>query len=190
MDQKIKYVVDRLYAEIKKDLLFFGLCGIVVGYLFIFHSRLKEKGITQGNNWADSLFSDFVSLNAFGLVFFGLIGVAAIATILKELGFQLPRLEAAVIHLETRLAQITSAIISFTLGLSALALFHSVMTVTLGGIKLALLAFLFDMLLLSGFFSAVLVVKRNKPFDKWWGAAIMLAFVAGFLVWFIVAGVS
>lgn len=182
--------MERLYAEVKKDLPFFVLCGIVVGYLFIFHSRLKEKGVTQGNNWADSLFSDFVSFNAFGLVFLGLIGVATIATILKELGFQLPRIDAAVIHIETRLAQITSAIISFTLGLSALALFHSVMTITLGGIKLALFVFLFDMLLLCGFFSAVLVAQRSKPFDKWWGAAIMLAFAAGFLAWFIVAGVN
>jgi hypothetical protein len=56
-------------AAIKESPHIFGVCGAFVGYFFLLHTRLKEKGIAQGVSWADSLFPDFVSLNAFGLVF-------------------------------------------------------------------------------------------------------------------------
>lgn len=188
MDTNFKYVVDRLNTEIKKDLAFFGTCGAFVGYFLVLHSRLKEQGIAQGDSWAEALFSDFISFNAFGLVFVGLIALGSISTIANSLGASWPRLEAAVNHLEVRLTQISSSIISFTLGLSVLAFLHSFMTITTGGTKLAILIVLFNALLFFGFFSAILVARRVKPFGTWWAATFILVMVLGALAWFIVMG--
>lgn len=188
MDPDYKYVTDRLTTEIRKDIWFFGLCGAFVGYFLVLHSRLKEEGVAHGESWANELFSDFVSFNAFGLVFLGLIIVASAATVAHSRGKQLPKLEATVRHLETRLTQIASSIISFTLGLSALALFHSLMTVTAAGVKLALLIILFNGLLFSGFSTAVLIARRTKPFDTWWASSIAFALAVGALSWLIVMG--
>jgi len=188
MDPDYKYVIDRLSSEIRKDLWFFGLCGAFVGYFLVLNSRLKEEGIAHGEAWANELFSDFVSFNAFSLVFVGLITVASIATIATSRGKQWPKLEAAVHHLETRLAQIASSIISFTLGLSVLALLHSLMTVTAAGMKLALLIIIFNGILFSGFSTAVLIARRTKPFDTWWAASIALFVSLAALSWLIVMG--
>jgi hypothetical protein len=76
MDNEIKAVARALWQEIKKDLPFFGICGFLVGWLMIVQFRLKETGMApKKDSWADALFSDFVSFNAFGLVFVGLLGL-------------------------------------------------------------------------------------------------------------------
>lgn len=188
MDTDYKYLIDRLGAEIRKDFYFFGLCGAFVGYFLVLHSRLKEEGVAHGESWPKELFSDFVSFNAFCLVLIGLIMVASVATVANSRGKQWPKLEAAAHHLETRLTQIASSIISFTLGLSASALVHSLMTVTVAGLRLALLIVIFNGLLFSGFSLAVLIARRTKPFDTWWAACIAFATAVGLLSWLIVMG--
>jgi hypothetical protein len=154
----------------------------------VLHSRLKEEGVAHGESWANELISDFVSFNAFSLVFFGLIIVASTATIAQSRGRQWPKLEAAVHHLETRLTQFASSIISFTLGLSALALFHSLMTVTAAGVMLAFFIVLLNMLLFSGFSTAVLIANRTKPFDTRLAASIALGVTVGVLSLLIMMG--
>lgn len=188
MDSKIKEIIDRLVCEFKKDFLFFGACGALAGYLMVVHSRLKEEGIVHGDAWGNSLFSDFVSVNAFGLVFVGLIALASISTIASSCGFNWPKLEAAVRHLETRLTQISSSIISFTAGLSLLALLHAGMTISSGGLVLAILVIAFNGLLFIGFVSALLIARRIKPWGSVWYAVFSLLMALAALVWFFVKG--
>jgi hypothetical protein len=105
MDNEIKAVALALWKEIKKDLPFFGICGFLVGWLMIVQFRLKEIGVAPKESWADALFSDFVSFNAFGLVFVGLLGLGSLVTCLHALGINWLKLESSVAHLESRLAR-------------------------------------------------------------------------------------
>jgi hypothetical protein len=190
MDSDIKAIVDRLTGEIKKDLIFFGMCGAIVGYFMILHSRLKEEGFVNGDGWANSLFNDFVSFNAFGFVFVGLIAIGSISTIALSCGFKWPRLVAVVEHLETRLAQISSAIISFTAGLSFMALLHAGLTISAGGILFSVLIVSFNGLLFVGFFTALVIARGIKPWGSLPFAILSLLMAIAALVWFIVAGIK
>ncbi len=190
MNQEIKAVVARLLSEMRKDLPFFASCGVVVGLLMIWQYRLTELGVARGESWPKELFSDFVSFNAFSFVFLGLIAVGAAATAVKATGRHWPRLENTVNHLESRLAQLASSIISFTLGLSSLALLHSLLTVTAGGAVLFVVVVLFDLLVFAGFGVAVLVARRTEPFDRWWASALMLCLACAAVAIFIARGVQ
>ncbi|WP_426321220.1 hypothetical protein [Pseudoduganella sp. R-43] len=161
-----KLIAGRLVTEIRKDIFFFGTCGVVVGLLMLWQFKLKTLGVATGKAWPTELFSDFVSFNAFTLVFVGLIAIAAASTLFRSFGFPLPRLEALVAHLEERLSQIASSIISFTLGLSALALLHAVLTLEQGGLALALLVMIFDCVIFFGFVTAGAIARRVAPFDQ------------------------
>jgi hypothetical protein len=168
VDAEIRTVVLRLKEELLKDLPFFGACGFAVGWLMLVQYRQKQSGIAPKDSWADALFSDFVSFNAFGLVFVGLLALGSAVTCLAALNVRWPRLERVVEHLQMRLAQLASSIIAFTLGLSLTALGHSLFTVTAGGIGLSLMIALFNSMLVVGFGSAMLVARRRPPFDRWW----------------------
>ena len=188
MDNSFKVIASKLFCEIKKDILFFGGCGAFTGYFLLIHTRLKEHGITSGEPWGNSLLSDFISFNAFGLVFIGLIFVGAISTIAQHLGADWPKLDAAIVHLENRLAQIASSIISFTFGLSALSLAHSFFTISPDGIKLIPFILFFNAILFIGFSTAVIVARRNPPFEKWWTALLILLFAVWALSYIIITG--
>ena len=158
----------RLKEELLQDLPFFGACGFAVGWLMLVQYQLTQNGIGPKDSLADALFSDFMSFNAFGLVFLGLLTLGSTVTCLAALNFRWPRLERVVDHLQVRLAQLASSIIAFTLGLSLTALCHSLFTITAGGIGLFLMIALFDAMLVVGFGSAMLVARRRPPFDRWW----------------------
>ncbi len=167
VDAEIRTVALLLRQELLKDLPFFGACGFIVGWLMLAQFRLTQKGMGPKDSLAEALFSDFVSFNAFGLVFLGLLALGSAVTCLAALNVRWPQLERVVDHLQTRLAQLASSIISFTLGLSVTALGHSALTRTVGGIKLISMIGLFDALLIVGFISAMLVARRRPPFDRW-----------------------
>lgn len=188
MDDHIKAVVSALWQEIKKDLPFFGICGLTVGWLMVAQFRLKEIGAAPKESWADALFSDFVSFNAFGLVFVGLLGLGSLLTCLHALKINWPRLERSVAHLEARLAQLASSIISFTIGLSLFAGIHAAVTITAHGAALAFVIALFDILIVVGFMSAALVARRPPPFDRWYVGLGMLAASLVAITWFVLYG--
>ncbi len=188
MDPDLKLALDRFTAELKKDIWFFGACGVVVGLFMVWQARLKELGLVENPKWASDLFTDFMSFNAFGLIFFGYLLLGCVATVFAGLGHPKPRLEAAVTHMEARLAQIASAIVSFLAGLLALVTVYSVLNLDSGGLKLFLLAFLFALLIVGGFVIALLVGRRTKPFDKWWVALLSSLAVAGTLGWLLIQG--
>jgi hypothetical protein len=174
MDAEIKTVALGLKQELLKDLPFFGACGVAVGWLMLIQYRLTQNGMGPKDSLADALFSDFVSFNAFGLVFLGLLALGSAVTCLAALNVRWLGLERVVDHLQVRLAQLASSIISFTLGLSVTALGHSVLTVTADGIRLFLLIALFDAMLVVGFISAMVVARRKPPFDRWWVGVMFL----------------
>jgi hypothetical protein len=190
MEAEIKAVAGSLLREVRKDLPFFGACGFAVGLLMLAQYRLSKNGITPKDSWPDALFSDFVSFNAFGLVFVGLLALGALVTCLAALNIGWHKLEQVVAHLEERLAQLASSIISFTLGLSTLALLHSGYTSTAGGAALAVMVVLFDCLLVVGFVSAALVARRKPPFDRWWFGVVFLTLAVAGTLWFIFRGVK
>src|SRR5262249_11629842 len=162
-------VIGKLWTEVKKDIAFFGSCGFVVGCILVLRKRLMELGIAYGKDWADILFSGFFSFEAYAFIFLALIIVASTDTILKSLGVHSPRLVTAVIHIENRLAQVASSIISFVSGLAVVSLLHSLWTQTLSGIKLFCLLLYFITFLVFIFSTAAFVSHRFKPFDRWWG---------------------
>ena len=110
MEEHFKIIAVRLWAEIRKDLCFFASCGFIVGLLTVWQYTLKERGVAHGESWPDALFSDFVSFNAFGFIFCGLLLIGSFATVMNALGCQWPRLESAVAHLENRFAQLTKCL--------------------------------------------------------------------------------
>lgn len=174
MNAEIWTVALLLKQELLKDLPFFGACGFVVGWLMLVQYRLTQNGIGPKDSLADALFSDFVSFNAFGLVFLGLLALGSAVTCFAALNIRLPSLERVVDHLQTRLAQLASSIIAFTLGLSLTALCHSLLTITAGGIGLFSMIALFDGMLVVGFGAAMLVARRRPPFDRWWVGVMFL----------------
>jgi hypothetical protein len=174
MKENTRVIIAPLLAEIRKDCLFFVPVGMALGLLMIWQSRLSVLGYATGKSWPNDLFTDFVPFNAFCLIFLAFIAVGSSATIAKNLGYQWPKLEATVDHLEIRLAQIASLLISFTLGFAITAILHSLLTVTRDG------AFLFMLMLIQGcfvvvcFFMAAFVVRGGKPFDQVWPPVITL----------------
>jgi hypothetical protein len=190
MPQEIRVIASRLLAEIRKDIFFFGPCGALVGLLMLWQFKLTTLGVASGKAWPTELFSDFVSFNAFTLVFIGLIAVSSVSTLARAFGQPLPRLEAAVTHLEERLSQIASSIISFTLGLSTLALLHALLTLEKGGFALAFLVVLFNWLIFCGFVTAAAIARRIEPFNKWGPSLLALVGALFFVGWFLVKGVT
>ncbi|MFG6443542.1 hypothetical protein [Roseateles sp. LKC17W] len=190
MDAEIRTVARLLKQELLKDLPFFGTCGVAVGWLMLVQYRLTQTGMGPKDSLADALFSDFVSFNAFGLVFLGLLALGSAVTCLAALNIHWPRLERVVDHLQTRLAQLASSIISFTLGLSLTALCHSLLTITAGGVGLFSMIALFDGMLVVGFGSAMLVARRRSPFDQWWVGVMFLVLALGATLSLIFWGVK
>ena len=188
MDKEIRQILCRLLHEVRKDIWFFASCGALVGFLMIWQFRLREMGIAEGESWANALFEDFISFNAFGLIFIGLLGLGSSAAVLNAVGITWRRLENTVEHLELRLVQIASAIMSFTVGVSGSALAHSLFTATLGGIRVTVMILLFNALLFVGFYSSALIARRVEPFDRWWASMLMLIFALGMTIWLVVRG--
>lgn len=188
MNEQIQAVAITLWHEIKKDSPFFGACGLAVGWLTVAQFRLKEIGVAPKESLADALFSDFVSFNAFGFIFIGQIGLCSLVNCLIALHFSIPRLEKYLAHVEARLGQIASSIISFTVGLSFFSSGHALFTVTSQGIILAIMIAVLDCVIVVGFVLAALVARRSKPFDRWYVNFASLASALAAMSWILLFG--
>ena len=188
MDNNIKAVVNTLIEELKKDIWFFGGCGFIVGLFTVWQSRLTELGFVKNPKWANELFSDFVSFNAFGLIFFGYLLIACASTFFKGLGFSCSKLEQTVHHMESRLTQIASAILCFMFGLFILVALYSGLNLNYGGLPLIFLSTLFSLFIVSSFVIALSVGRENEPFNKWWVAIISIGVLATTLFWLLLQG--
>jgi hypothetical protein len=188
LKQEIKAVTARLLAELRKDFPFFAICGFVVGILMIWQYRLKGIGVARGESWPKQLFADFVSFNAFSLVFLGLIALGAVATTVKATGRHWARLERTVEHLEFRLAQLASSIISFTAGLSILASTQCFSPKNEGYGVLIIALVLFNLLVFAGFVCAALIARRTAPFDRWSVSLLMFCLASVFVAVLVCTG--
>ncbi len=102
--EEIKEAFLEFYEEIKKDAIFFWLCGILIGWFNVIQSRSRELGIAKNSKWALELFSDFFSFHTFTLIFF------------LYIVFNYQKISKTVTHIELRLKQIASSIIIFLIG--------------------------------------------------------------------------
>ena len=174
--------------EIKRDLLFFGSCGFAVGLFTVWQARLSELGVGKNAKWASELFADFISFNAFGLVFLGYLFFACLSTVLADIGRPSATLDAAVSHSETRLMHMASSITAFMLGVLALVILYSALRLDLGGLKLIALSALFCILVVAAFFTALAVGRRSPPFNRWWAAVLCAGLAIAILGWLLIQG--
>lgn len=188
MPPEIRSIATRLLQEIRRDAPFFSSCGIVVGLFMLWQSHLAKMGVATGESWPKELFNDFVSFNAFGLVFLGQIALGSIASAAAAFNRPIHKLEATVLHLEARLSQLASSIIAFSVGMSALAFLHAFLTLEAGGFVLALSVVMFDSIVFAGFVTAVAISRRVDPFNRL--APAISSLVAAIIVvcWFLLHG--
>jgi len=188
MDKDIKNALDKFLVELKKDIFFFGGCGAVVALFMVWQARFNELGLAKNPNWANELFSDFMSFNAFGLIFFGYLLLACIANAFSDLGYSLPKLENAVSHMEARLMQIASSIIAFMSGLLTLVILYSVLNFDGGGGKLIGLAIIFAIFIFGSLTMALMIGQRSEPYNKWWVSIASFIAISCLLGWLLIQG--
>jgi hypothetical protein len=156
----------------------------------IWQSWLKQTGTGGRKAWSDDLFSDFLSFNAFCLIFLGLLALGSFVTTLDAFGFKYRRLEDFVSDVECRLRQIASAIILFSIGISLITVSYSLFTLTVSGTILAAKIMLLDVGLFIGFMSAAFVAQRISPFDRWWASLFILLLALSVTYWLTTEGVN
>lgn len=183
-------MIKKLINEIKKDIGFFGFSGLLAGFLMLLQYNLKQYNINPDDSLADALFSDFISFNAFGFIFIGLIILGAFSTLLKKIGIYWDRLDSLIQHAEERLTQLGSSIISFTIGLSAVAITHALCTKTHSGYILAFLFFLLDLIIITGFMTAMLITKEQILSERWWFPPVLLIVATLLLAYIMIYGVT
>jgi hypothetical protein len=187
-EQQIRMIWSTLYGEIRKDLGFFGAIGLVVGYFFPLHEKLEAAGLAAGKAWADALTEDFLSINAYALVLFGLILIGSLASALSGFWREFPRLNAMRAHVENRLTQIASSIICFVVGVCALATLHALFTIEPGGLLLLPVSLLLILLIVGSYIAAVWVARRLEPFANRWAAAALASGVVIVMGWLLTQG--
>ncbi len=101
---------DAEIKELLKDLPFFGACGFGVGWLMLAQYRLTQNGMGPKDSLAEAFISGLMSLNAFGLVFHGLLALGSAVSCLAALNVRWPRPEGVVDYPQVRLAQLASSI--------------------------------------------------------------------------------
>ena len=175
MENTITTTAKALLSEMRKDITFFGACGVLTGLLMVWQHRLQVIGVGKDTAFSMNLFSDFVSFSAFGLIFIGLVALGTIQTIILRFGWHWRWLASTVAHLEGRLTQFASTIVSFMLGLLAIALLYSFLNLETDGARLAVIAIPFCFVICAGHVAAIAIVRREPPFEKWWAALFFFA---------------
>ncbi|WP_369978043.1 hypothetical protein [Xanthomonas bundabergensis] len=184
MDREVKEALSRLQAELRKDLPFFGFCGLIVGLFLVWQAKATERGWSKAH-WASDLLSDFMSFNAFGLVFFVYLAIGCTITVLSRFNVNLRFLASSLDHMEERLTQFASSLLAFMVGLLVFVILASLLNLDSGGLKVLLLSSLFSGLIGFTYIAGTLVARRAEPFDLWWVALIMLAACIGVLGWLV-----
>ncbi|MDF3031192.1 MAG: hypothetical protein K0R03_1750 [Moraxellaceae bacterium] len=189
MFAELKPAFARLRQEIRNDLPFFASCGFAVGLLLVWQARLKKSGGFRLSGWSDQLFADFVSANAFAFVMLGYLLLAGLSAALADLGHADARLERMVAHVEDRLAQLASAVISFIAGLMGFIFLYAFINLDAGGFRLLGAAIFFAAIMMFGFLAAALAGQRVEPFNRWWGALLCIAIALGTLWHLLIHGI-
>lgn len=185
MDSDIKKPFLRLWKEARKDFPFFGSCGLLVGLISVWQSRVREIGISENPDWANHLLSDFISINAFGLIFFVYLALGCVNTIASRVGISGAFFGRVIFHAERRLAQFGSAMICFMIGLQVFVALVSIVNLDSGGVALLAISMLLSGFIISAYVAGSLVVQRVEPFNHPVAATLILVLTLAVLGWLI-----
>ncbi|QFT53920.1 hypothetical protein FIU95_04975 [Microbulbifer sp. THAF38] len=187
MNEILKEAYSEFLSELKKDLPFFSLSGALVGIFMIIYAPARRAGIASEESWANALFSDFVSFQAYGLMLFGVLILGSAAVCISRLEFRCNIFHDSAAHLKLRLKQVTSSIVAFTLGLSIVSIIHSAFNWSVHGTALALLMICFNSMLITGLFSSEIALylietskKKSAPFLALFASILP---IVGLLLW-------
>lgn len=186
MSKELEVALRGLSEEIKKDIYFFGLTGAIVALLMVWQERFKELGIAKTPHWANDLFSDLMSVNAFGFIFFGYLIISCLANIADKAGHPSSKLENMVIHLEMRFSQMASAIISFLIGFTGFIILYSFIDFDLSGLKLIGLIIGLSFFIIGSYMCAVMVGRRTEPWNNLWVSVLSLMALGLDLWWLLI----
>lgn len=174
-------------TELKKDLPFFSLSGGLVGFFMLLYVPVKRAGIAAEESWANALFSDFVSFQAYGLMLIGVLILGSAAVCISRLEIRFNVFHDSAAHLKLRLKQVTSSIVAFTLGLSVISFGHAIITWSVDGAALALLMAFFNLMLISGLFSSeialYLLETSKKKYVPYIGLVASVLPLVGMVFW-------
>jgi hypothetical protein len=173
------------WQEFRKDAAFFGGCGMCVGLFELLQPQTAKSGTATSFKWADALFIDFVPVHACALFFFAYVAAGCLATVLSFDTKHISVWDEMASHVQIRWTQLSSSVIAFLAGFSAIALMHALVTHTLPGFKLALLCLFLSGELLGTLWIGGLVASRVQPFDRKIVAAFLLMLTLAVLWWLI-----
>lgn len=173
-DDEMKKAAKHIFLEIKKDILFFGICGFLVGLLLFWQIGLSENSKSSNESWGVQLFNDFLSFNAFGFLFFGFTIFSAICNLFKKANWNWNWMQIALKHTEKRFMEISSSLISFMIGLISFFIVAMIVNKDPSGFELIIYIFSFVLFVLLSFIMAFMFSNEIKPFDKWWSIVISL----------------
>lgn len=185
IDPGLKEVLENFISEIRKDLIFFGSCGCIVALFMIWRWELKQYGIEPGGNFEEILLADFVSFNAFVFVFLGYLILSCATNILNDLNFPLEILKKVVTHIESRLCQISSTIISFLIGVYASIAVYTIISKPVGGFRLVIYLTLSIFVIFLATIYGLMIGRRMKLIDTLGWSLLILAISLSLLFFLI-----
>jgi len=174
---------------LRDDLPFFGGCGFLVGFLAVVQERIREAGWGTGKPWTNELASDFLSLQAFMLVFIGLAFVSGLRSLLEGVRPGWPRLATAVEHIRSRLLQISTPSIAFMLGLVINIAIRSFLNVRIDGLGFISSLLILAALLVIACGVGLYIAKKSGPLDNLAGGSVMVVASAIAFGWLLLRGV-
>lgn len=182
MERNALRVLALFRKEFRKDLSFFGACGLLVAVfeLLQFHSAQPNRPTTF--QWADTLFTDFVPVHACAFFFYCYLSLACLATILSVKRSSENKLNDVANHVQQRWTQLSSATIAFLCGFCVIPLLRSIFKWESSGLELAALSAVLSGGLLLTLWLGAVVRDRVKPFDKKAAAVALLLITAG-VIW-------
>ncbi|WP_444901230.1 hypothetical protein ACJJIG_16145 [Microbulbifer sp. SSSA007] len=184
MDGIVISVGKEFLRELKKDLPFFSLSGVLVGALILVHHWLKGGRVAPNESWPDQLFADFVAVQAYGLILFGVLITGSMAAFISRVGIPFNIFHDSTEHLKVRLRQLTSSIVAFTIGISIVSFLHFLFTGLVGGGALVLLIILFNLMLVSGLFTSSALLCWLERSSHWVVPLLSIALLGFVLVFF------
>ena len=175
-----KEAPEGLWEELKKDWLFFGFCGFLVGAAPVLDEQLVGGEVrSHAEAFSELLFADFPT--SIFYLFFSLALMVSLANTLLQrrsgVSYLLTQMEA---HLAQRLTQLLSLLICFLGGFSAWAWGYAVLTGAPEGKNVAFVA-IGLLLQLGGLWALPMFVRRagHSAGDGW---PVMIGYVVALVI--------
>lgn len=157
--------VKQLWIEVKKDLLFFALCGAIVAFLESFCAGFQYNRVGAGSPFMP-LFKSFLPHYAILLITFVLFILGMLENAVASYVVWRRWLETIVSHVVERLIQFVSASICFIVGLVTISISHRVATHTGSGHTLAFWLTIYSLELVIMLFGMVGLRGAIKPLQQ------------------------